>query len=442
MQPIKTLTNDMIKILKKVVVAFHLIFIATQNPVFSQCTSPLSVPPCSGGNGAATDNLNVNSGDTYWYASSGTFNNINMNGGNLVVCGTLTITNLNFNQGTIYVAPGASLTIVNNVNSGGSLVNYGTVTFNGDVVWQGNPSMVWNATSTSTFIANATMHLNNNSQFINNGTATISNFVIQTSISPSVCQGINATLNLNQFTNNTPNSITSPSGMSCLSVSSNATLNNSVTTYSDLIACVQSGATVINPTNWGSATVYNPCISCSAALPIELISFEGSCNENKVYLKWATASETNNEYFTIERTADGVSFEILGIVDGAGNSYQTKYYTFTDAKPLKGISYYRLKQTDFNGQYKYSNIISVNCINNNIGKINVYPNPITNELMIEIEGNSEPVNFEILNARRQVVFKGNLVEKTTVQTSNFTTGIYLIKFISNKTFELKKIIKE
>jgi hypothetical protein len=62
--------------------------------------------------------------------------------------------------------------------------------------------------------------------------------------------------------------------------------------------------------------------------------------------------------------------------------------------------------------------------------------------MIEIEGNSEPVNFEILNARGQVVFKGNLVEKTTVQTSNFAPGVYLIKFISDKTFELKKIIKE
>lgn len=429
----------MINLLKKVVVAFHLIFFATQNPVFSQCSSPPNVPPCSGGNGPATNNLNINSGTTYWYASSGTFNSINMNGGNLVVCGTLTITNLNFNQGTIYVAPGASLTIVNNVNSGGSLVNYGTVTFNGNVVWQGNPSMVWNATSTSIFNANI-MTVNNNSQFINNGTATISNFVIQTSISSSVCQGINAILNLNQFTNSTPNSITSPSGMSCLLISNIAYLNaSSVTTYSNLIACVLSGATVINPTHWGSATVYNPCGSCSAALPIELISFEGSCNENKVYLKWATASETNNDYFTIERTAAGLSFEILGIVDGAGNSYQTKYYTFTDAKPLKGISYYRLKQTDFNGQYKYSNIISVN---NNIGKINVYPNPITNELMIEIEGNSEPVNFEILNASGQVVFKGNLVEKTTVQTSNFAPGVYLIKFISDKTFELKKIIKE
>jgi hypothetical protein len=340
------------------------------------------------------------------------------------------------------VAPGASLTIVNNAPCSGSLVNYGTVTFNGTVVWQGFPSMVWNATPTSILNANV-MTVNNNSQFINNGITTISNyFATQTYAIPAVCQGYGAVLATNQFINNTANSIFSPSGMSCLSVSSSANLNNSVTTYSDLIACVLPGANVIFPTNWGSATVYNPCVSCSGALPIELISFEGSCNENKVYLKWATASETNNDYFTIERTADGVSFEILGIVDGAGNSYQTKYYTYTDAKLLKGISYYRLKQTDFNGKYKYSNIISVNCINNNIGKINVYPNPITNELMIEIEGNSEPVNFEILNVSGQVVFKGNLVEKTTVQTSNFAPGVYLIKFISDKTYELKKIIKE
>jgi len=365
-----------------------------------------------------------------------------MNGGNLVVCGTLTITNLNFIQGTIYLAPGASLTIVNNAPCGGSLVNYGTVTFNGDVMWQGNPSMVWNATSTSTFIVNSTMFLNNNSQFINNGTATISNFVIQTSISSSVCQGVNAILNLNQFTNNTPNSIISPSGMSCISVSSNATLNNSVTSHSNLIACVLTGATVNIPINWGSATVNNPCGSCPVPLPIQLISFEGSCNENKVYLKWVTASEINNDYFTLERSTDVINWTIIGTVNGAGNSNQNINYSYVDNEPYNGVSYYRLKQTDFNVQYKYSNIISVNCINNNIGKINVYPNPITNELMIEIEGNSEPVNFEILNARGQVVFKGNLVEKTTVQTSNFAPGVYLIKFISDKTFELKKIIKE
>ncbi len=74
--------------------------------------------------------------------------------------------------------------------------------------------------------------------------------------------------------------------------------------------------------------------------------------------------------------------------------------------------------------------------------IKVYPNPVSNELIIEREGNNEKVNFEILNAIGQVVFKGNLIDKNTVQTSNFAPGVYLIKLEIGKTFEFKKIIKE
>ncbi|MDD4215380.1 MAG: PKD domain-containing protein, partial [Bacteroidales bacterium] len=77
--------------------------------------------------------------------------------------------------------------------------------------------------------------------------------------------------------------------------------------------------------------------------------------------------------------------------------------------------------------------------NNN--NIHIYPNPVSNELIIEIKGNNEMLNFEILNAIGQLVFKGNLVEKTTVQTSNFTPGVYLIKLENGKTFEFKKILK-
>ncbi|MDD4236713.1 MAG: T9SS type A sorting domain-containing protein, partial [Bacteroidales bacterium] len=79
---------------------------------------------------------------------------------------------------------------------------------------------------------------------------------------------------------------------------------------------------------------------------------------------------------------------------------------------------------------------------NDLKQVKVYPNPVSNELVIEIEGNNGKVNFDILNAIGQVVFKGNLVEKTTVQTSNFAPGVYLIKLENGKTFEFRKIIKE
>jgi len=88
-------------------------------------------------------------------------------------------------------------------------------------------------------------------------------------------------------------------------------------------------------------------------------------------------------------------------------------------------------------------IIGIDTIyNNNINNINVYPNPVTNELIIEIEGNTETVNFEIYNAIGQVVFKGSLLTKTVVNTNSFATGVYLIKLANGKTLEFKKIVKE
>lgn len=87
-------------------------------------------------------------------------------------------------------------------------------------------------------------------------------------------------------------------------------------------------------------------------------------------------------------------------------------------------------------------IITIGIASFPIEGISIYPNPVSNELIIEIEGNNKNLNFEILNTIGQVVFKGNLFDKTTVQTSNFATGFYLIKFGNGKTFEFKKIIKE
>ena len=74
--------------------------------------------------------------------------------------------------------------------------------------------------------------------------------------------------------------------------------------------------------------------------------------------------------------------------------------------------------------------------------IEVYPNPVSNELIIEIKGNSQPINFEILNSIGQMVFKGKVLEKEIIQTSGFSNGIYLIKLENGKSFEFKKIIKQ
>ncbi|TND08384.1 MAG: putative extracellular nuclease [Bacteroidetes bacterium] len=111
-------------------------------------------------------------------------------------------------------------------------------------------------------------------------------------------------------------------------------------------------------------------IACATILPVELLSFRGDAGKKDIALSWTTASEINNDYFTIERSVDGTHFETIGTVEGAGNSSQALAYHFTDGKPHDGINYYRLKQTDFNGEFSYSGIAPVE-FNNTGGSISI-----------------------------------------------------------------------
>ncbi|HTA82829.1 MAG TPA: T9SS type A sorting domain-containing protein, partial [Bacteroidia bacterium] len=95
----------------------------------------------------------------------------------------------------------------------------------------------------------------------------------------------------------------------------------------------------------------------SQPLPIELVSFTVECNNYVAMLKWTTATETNNDYFTLERTQDGINYEAIATVKGAGNSSTPLNYTAIDESPLAGISYYRISQTDFDGIETHLNTI-------------------------------------------------------------------------------------
>jgi hypothetical protein len=88
-------------------------------------------------------------------------------------------------------------------------------------------------------------------------------------------------------------------------------------------------------------------------LPIELLSFVPEIKTDRITLNWTTGSEINNDYFTLERSRDLYGWEVLGFVEGAGNSSTPLSYSFSDLRPLDGLAYYRLKQTDFDGAFKY-----------------------------------------------------------------------------------------
>ena len=96
----------------------------------------------------------------------------------------------------------------------------------------------------------------------------------------------------------------------------------------------------------------------NVSLPIELISFNGFAEERSNIIKWETLSEYNNDFFTIEKTEDGMNYEIITIVNGAGNSNILLSYSFEEFQPWD-MTYYRLKQTDYDGEFVYSDLISV-----------------------------------------------------------------------------------
>ncbi|WP_370086482.1 hypothetical protein [Ekhidna sp.] len=122
----------------------------------------------------------------------------------------------------------------------------------------------------------------------------------------------------------------------------------------------------------------------NVALPVELSFFNGRMENNFVSLSWQTMSEQNNEKFIIQRSNDGVSFDMIGEVQGAGDSSTPLDYTFKDQSPSKGINYYRLLQMDFDGKSSTSSIIAVDA-DGLASRWILYPNPSSDYVNIQIE---------------------------------------------------------
>lgn len=128
-------------------------------------------------------------------------------------------------------------------------------------------------------------------------------------------------------------------------------------------------------------TLFSPralAISTSP-LPIELLAFDATLQNNLVELTWSTATEKNNNFFTIEKTIDGKSFEIIRTVNGAGNSNEELHYTAVDEHPYPGISYYRLTQTDYDGRSSFSKLVSITYYPKEGVRFIVYPNPTSGD---------------------------------------------------------------
>jgi len=169
----------------------------------------------------------------------------------------------------------------------------------------------------------------------------------------------------------------------------------------------------------------------TVALPIELKDFSGIQKNNQVQLNWVTASEYDNDYFTIEKSKDGVEFITIGEVSSKGDSRTDVAYQFIDERPYSGLNYYRLKQTDFDRTSTTSNIIVVSMEQQKEPVVTIFPNPATDYFSLElaIDNFDKKCNLNITNISGQVKLSQILEGQNNIQiqTNDWTSGWYVIQ---------------
>jgi hypothetical protein len=179
-------------------------------------------------------------------------------------------------------------------------------------------------------------------------------------------------------------------------------------------------------------------IISASTLPIELISFDGKRNQNSVNLSWVTATETNNDYFTIERSTNGVDYEFVAKVIGAGNSNQKLDYSFVDQYVTNEVKYYRIKQTDFDGTTVCFKPISISPIIGNDSKIEVYPNPNSTSIITFTGASPELYELTVLNTSGSVINVQQLTNHT-ISIPELTAGFYILQFKNIVTGEIQNV---
>jgi|GEM_PF-6326116 len=254
-----------------------------------------------------------------------------------------------------------------------------------------------------------------------------------------------------------------------IDVATDASFSNMLTGYpKDVTSCITNGPTLCSYDVTGLTTgityywrvkamsyhvgtnngdlycgVNSNYVPTSFNLPVELTDFSTKCNVASVTLSWSTATETNNDYFTIEKSINAEDWVPVGIVDGAGNSNELINYEFEDAEPMSGTSYYRLKQTDFDGKFEYFGPVTVNCDEGANGII-AYPNPAQENVLVV---GSQDVAAEIylcdLTGRIITSYScSRLSEPFSIDLQNILPGIYLIRVDSQNNSEYFRVVKE
>jgi predicted esterase len=184
----------------------------------------------------------------------------------------------------------------------------------------------------------------------------------------------------------------------------------------------------------------------NAVAPVHFLYFKGKNIGKSNILQWATANEFNNQGFEVQRSSDGASFTTLTFVAGAGNSAQVREYSYTDAGAPQHVTYYRLRQLDKDGKFRYSRIVAVNNVNSR-WSLEYYPNPVVDVLQVQLQSPDKGLlRIRLLSidgrvVSEQQVRKDQDVFNAKINVQHLERGVYVMELNVGKWREIRRVIK-
>ncbi|MEO1629096.1 MAG: T9SS type A sorting domain-containing protein, partial [Bacteroidota bacterium] len=251
------------------------------------------------------------------------------------------------------------------------------------------------------------------------------------------CDGTLCEQKVISSSNNVTVDLSTTISVATLSVSGTGSDN---TTYSISGA---SGDLFVNHVIFGNVGLPGTSVQLMPSLPVELLAFEAKLmDDSRVRLDWQTASELNNDFFQIERSADGQTFETIGVLAGAGTSAAEISYESWDEAPLPGINYYRLKQVDFDGSFVYSEVRVIKLISAE-NALSIFPNPTTDWLTLQFAEEVKQGQLQLFNSAGQLVLQRSLEQDNDhlhLQLRQLEVGMYWLKIEADGQIHGRRVV--
>ena len=221
---------------------------------------------------------------------------------------------------------------------------------------------------------------------------------------------------------------------------SNSTLNDSFTLVGPGTIRVSGSANradeIITYTTTFSGSA---CVNCMSVLPVELTAFQVASEGKAVACEWWTETELNNDYFTIERSLDGIHFEPIAYMNGAGNSNEPLRYKIYDYDPyLDVVSYYRLSQTDFNGQTRLHDIRSIKPKSTN--ELTIFPNPSNGNIQIKGDYLTLLTSKLFDTSGREILLNQSSAENGQIIVSSLPVGVYTFVYFNREEVISERVV--